>query len=177
MTTLPAIAAVLYESGKEYDLLLARVAERAAARGLRLAGVVQVNETYDALCACDMTLRDLGTGTEIGISQRLGKHARGCRLDPSALERAVVLVASGLEAGCDLLVLNKFGKMEASGRGFRALIGDALAAVLPDLLGITAANGAAWREFAGEHGVVLPADEAAILDWITALSPSLRRSA
>lgn len=177
MNDMPMLAAVQYSGGAEYDLLLARVAEQAAAQGLRLAGVVQINETYDALCACDMTLRDLTTGREIGISQRLGKHSRGCRLDPAALEEAVGLAASGLAAGADALILNKFGKMEASGRGFRPLIGEAIERGAAVLVGINEANIEAWQAFAGDDAPMLPADEGTILRWLTEAARPVRLSA
>jgi nucleoside-triphosphatase THEP1 len=177
MTQAPLLAAVRYTGGAEYDLLLARVAAQAAACGVRLAGVVQVNEQYDALCACDMTLRDLSSGVEVGISQRLGRHARGCRLDPSSLEYAVGMVEAGLRAGAEALVLNKFGKMEASGRGFRPLIAEALEAGVPVLVGVNELNLAAWQEFAGEEAELLPADDAALLAWLLAASAPLRKTA
>lgn len=166
MADLPMLAAVQYASGAEYDLLLARVAKRAGAAGMRLAGVVQVNETYDVLCACDMTLRDLSTSREIGISQRLGKHSRGCRLDPAALEEAVGLATSGLAAGADALILNKFGKMEASGRGFRPLIAQAMEMGVAVLVGINSANIDAWKDFTGAEATMLPADEDVIVTWL-----------
>lgn len=177
LATPPLLAAVLYNSGAEYDPLLARIAERAIARGIKVAGVVQVNETYDALCACDMTLRDLTSGTEVSISQRLGKHSRGCRLDPSALERAVGMAEAGLAAGAELLILNKFGKMEASGRGFRPMIADAVAAGVPVLVGVNRSNLEAWQAFAGEDNVVLDAVAAPIDAWIDAIQMPVRKSA
>ncbi|MEX5726690.1 hypothetical protein Ga0609869_000043 [Rhodovulum iodosum] len=50
-----------------------------------------------------------------------------CRLDPAALETAVGLVAAGLSSGADLLIVNKFGKHEAAGRGFRYVVAEAVA--------------------------------------------------
>ena len=44
-----------------------------------------------------------------------------------ALEQAVALTQSALSQGADLLIVNKFGKHEADGRGMRPLIGEALA--------------------------------------------------
>ena len=55
------------------------------------------------------------------ISQDRGKWARGCRLDAGSLELAVAQVASALDVGADLMIINKFGKHEAEGRGFRAV--------------------------------------------------------
>lgn len=161
----PKIAAVLYDRGADGDLLLASLAQRWQAEGARLAGCVQVNETYDPSCACDMTLRDLASGTDIRISQRLGQHSRGCRLDPAMLTQAVGMAEHSLMQGVDLLILNKFGKMEASGRGFRAIIAQAMEMDVPVLAGLNQANVEAWRAFAGEDAAYLPPEENAVSAW------------
>jgi len=69
---------------------------------------------------------DLFTGEEILISVDRGNDARGCRLDPAAFARITVWGQRALDEGLDLLVVNKFGKEEASGRGLRPVIGEAL---------------------------------------------------
>jgi len=163
--TYPALAAVLYSEGASCDLLLADVARQLSRRGHRLAGAVQVNEKYDALCACDMTLCDLASGEEIRISQRLGRYSRGCRLDPAALARSVGLAEAGLRAGADLVILNKFGKSEAAGHGFRPLIGEAIERGIPVLVGISRVNLPAWEEFTGDMGVVLPPLDREVMGW------------
>lgn len=54
----------------------------------------------------------------------------------------------------DLLIVNKFGKHEASGRGFRDEIAEAFAMAIPIIVGVNALNkrdfetfacGAAWQ--------------------------------
>lgn len=90
----------------------------------------------------------LPKGPTLRISQSLGREARGCRLDPEALETAVGLVQTRLPAS-DCLIVNKFGKHEADGRGFRTVIGEALALELPVLVGLNALNADAFLEFSG----------------------------
>lgn len=177
MTQLASMAAVLYEDGGFCDLLLAGLAQSFKKEGLRLAGVVQTNERYDALCACDMTLNDLTSGRDIRISQRLGRYARGCRLDSSALTEAVGLVDAGLSAGADLLILNKFGKTESSGGGFRPVIARALELGVPVLVGISQANLPAWMEFTGGEAMVLPPLDVAVRGWLHGLAAPERASA
>ena len=50
----------------------------------------------------------------------------------------------------DMLILNKFGKMEASGAGLIPLITAAIQAEVPVLIGVPPVNLAAWRAFAGD---------------------------
>ena len=159
--------------------MLGRVARHLSARGHRLAGVVQVNAQYDALCACDMTLSDLATGAETRISQRLGRYARGCRLDHGALAAAGGRVEAGdakpgVAGGQDLLIVNKFGKVEAAGGGFRAVIATAIGAGIPVLVGVSDTNLAAWQAFTGGAGLVLPARDQAVLDWVQDVLPQQR---
>ena len=56
-----------------------------------------------------------------------------------------------------MLIVNKFGKHEAEGRGFRALIAEALASGMPVLLGVNAMNMQSFQVFAeGLAEPVLP---------------------
>jgi len=157
------------------DLLLAALAERLAALGLRTCGTVQINSRPDGGSdvgaddgPCDMDVKILPDGPDIRISQSLGKDARGCRLDPSALETAVGHVATSLAHGADVMIINKFGKHEADGRGFRDLIGEALALDIPVLVGLNQRNEEAFRAFIGEAGTPLAPDAEVLLDWVLA---------
>jgi hypothetical protein len=159
------IGYVMAETGGETDALLARTALTLAARGVRLVGAVQTNTTRPGASKCDMDIRILPSGPVLRISQSLGEGARGCRLDMAALEEAVGLVASSLEAGADLLILNKFGKHEAAGRGFRPLIAEAVARGIPVLTGLNALNQPAFLTFTGGAGRCLGDTEEALLAW------------
>ena len=115
-----------------------------------MCGCVQINaERLDGL-PCDMLVRALPTGNVYKISQDLGAGSRGCRLDANALESAVGDVTAAFERGADMLILNKFGKHEAEGRGFRDLIGEAVYRGVPVLVGINDLNRPAFLEFAGD---------------------------
>ena len=152
------------------DRLLTALAERLAAQGVRTAGIVQTNtECYDNKL-CDMDVRVLPDGETIRISQSLGEGARGCRLNPEALERAVGLVTSALNAtpAPQVLIVNKFGKHEADGRGMRPLIGEALAMGLPVVCGVNRMNVAAFESFAEGVSQEAAPDLDALVAWVAA---------
>lgn len=131
------------------DRLLAALAAELAAGGLRLAGAIQRNTDLGADCACDMDLLVIGEEDRpVRISQPLGPGSTGCRLDAGALETAVARVAARM-AGADLLLVPKFGRQEAIGRGFRELIGQALGAGLPVILHVPPEQRTAFADFAG----------------------------
>lgn len=148
------------------DLVLERLATELAARGLRCCGTVQINSERCDAGPCDMDVRVLPDVAVLRISQDLGPQARGCRLDPAALETAVGLVAASLSSGADLLIVNKFGKHEAEGRGFRDVIAQAVATDVPVLVGLNALNRLAFEAFAEGLAIQLPSDPAVLMAWV-----------
>ncbi|WP_212525500.1 DUF2478 domain-containing protein [Actibacterium sp. MT2.3-13A] len=150
------------------DLLIREVAERMMAEGVPLAGAVQVNLDTDPARKCDMDLHILSRDRVVRISQNLGALARGCRLDPDGLESAVGLVAAALAEHPDLLIVNKYGKQEIDGRGFRPLVGEALAAGIPVLTAVNRDNVERFLEFAEDLAEPLPNDAQAIYAWCMA---------
>ncbi len=131
---------------------------------LRLSGTFAL-ETDDP--TCDMKLRVLPDGPVVCINQNLGRDAKGCRLDGGALEAAVVEVSHRTE-GAQALIVNKFGKLEAAGRGYVPLIVEALDKGIPVLIGVNGLNLPDLLRFAGEMAEPLPADPQAIADWVLA---------
>ncbi|WP_170340846.1 DUF2478 domain-containing protein [Ruegeria arenilitoris] len=152
------------------DRLLSAVAERLLAKGARLAGVVQTNTDCADSSKCDMDLRVLPNGKTIRISQSLGRQSRGCRLDPAALEQAVGYVTASLADGPQLLIVNKFGKHEADGRGFRPVIAEALALDIPVLVGVNGLNRDKFVDFTDGSAQSLEPDLDAIEAWFDSVA-------
>ncbi len=147
------------------DVLLFGVARRLRDQGVVVAGAVQENVERDPARKCDMELHVLTNTSVVRISQDLGRHATGCRLDASGLEQAVGLVEASLANGPDILIINKFGKQEVDGHGFRPLIGRAIAEGIPVLTAVNQGNLPGFLGFAGGMGESLTPEEAAILTW------------
>lgn len=156
----------------ETNLLLAEIAQQLVADGKRLVGTVQVDTDREDGGKCDMDVQVLPDGPTIRISQFRGVEARGCRLDADALEQAVSLTEQALKAGgVDLLLINKFGKHEAEGRGFRDAIAMALEADVPVLVGVNKLNRDAFDGFTSGGAVELSADPGSLRAWLdTALA-------
>lgn len=149
------------------DSILFALASAIIRRGGRPAGTVQINTKREGVNRCDMDVRILPDGETIRISQALGRGSRGCRLDTDALERAVGRVGEELDRGADCLIVNKFGKHEADGRGFRQVIADAIARDVPVLIGVNQLNKREFLDFAGELARELPPDLATLEDWLS----------
>jgi nucleoside-triphosphatase THEP1 len=163
------IAYVSLQGRGRTDALVAEVAERLAARGLRLAGTVQSNHERPDRRKCDMDLRVLPDGPTLRISEDRGDLARGCTLDSGALEQTVFEVERRLD-GADILIVNKFGKREAEGRGLVPVIAEALHRGMPVLVGVNGLNLAAFLAFAGEEIEGLPTNAEAAAAWCVAVT-------
>lgn len=143
------ISALVYTDSVAADRALREIAVELLEEGYRLAGLVQINTPRPGRSRCDMLLEELASGEHLGISQDRGPEARGCALDVSQLVAAMQKVRVSLDEKPDLVILNKFGKTEAEGGGFRPLIADAIEAGLPMLIGVPWRNIESWRLFAG----------------------------
>ena len=157
----------------DMDALLAQVADVLAGQGLKACGTVQINSECASGGPCDMDVRVLPDGPVIRISQSLGKDARGCRLDPDALEQAIALSQPRLY-GSDVLIVNKFGKHEASGRGFRDLIAQALSDEIPVVVGLNALNEEAFTDFTGGIAEEIAPDAQGIAQWVLEAASDVR---
>lgn len=153
------------EVEQRINTVLSTVAARAAAEGIALAGTVQPVDPGQLHEKCRIVLGLLPDGERRDISLDLGPGATGCRLDAGALEQAVLVVQERL-AGAQALFVNKFGKQEAVGRGLVGAIGEACAAGLPVLVGVSPEWREAFLTFADNRATELPADEGAVFDWL-----------
>ena len=147
------------------DALLFDVAGRLAGSGVAVCGAVQQNLEGADIAKCHMDLHLLPSGDVRRISQSLGPLARGCRLDPAALESAVGQVEAALDSA-QVLIVNKFGKQEAAGGGFRPVIASALAQGIPVLCGISGGARADFAAFADGLAQTCRPDVEDILDWV-----------
>ena len=145
------ITALVYTDSDAADRALRDIAIAFIEEGYRLAGLVQINTPRPGRSRCDMMLEELGSGDHLAISQDRGPEARGCALDIGQLLSAMERVRKALAAAPDLVILNKFGKAEAEGGGFRPLIVEAIESGLPLLIGVPWRNIESWRLFSDPY--------------------------
>jgi hypothetical protein len=112
-----------------------------------------------------MYVKDLLGGDEIKISFDRGNEARGCRLDPDAFARIDGWIERAVLEHVELLVINKFGREEANGRGLRTVLAEALIAEIPLLIGISPQNLSDFLTFVGDSATRLGPDIDAITAW------------
>lgn len=138
---------------------------------IRVAGVIaESHGLADRACSAGF-LRDIGSGDVFPIFQDLGRGSTSCHIEGAGLLAAAASVQQDVARGCDLVLLSKFGKLEAAGRGLREAFTAAIDAGIPILTSVSPAQEEAWTRFAAPLFVVLPADAAEIDAWRRAACP------
>jgi hypothetical protein len=169
-----AAAAIGHDGGAEADALLARTVAALQGAGRRVQGLLMRHEggmAGDTACGVEMFLVDVSTDERYLVSQPMGSLSKACRADPQGFARATVVMRRALAERPDLVVLNRFGKLEAEGRGMNAELLALMAEGVPVLTAVAPAYRDAWAAFSG-GAAVLPLDEAAVHQWLDAhLSP------
>jgi nucleoside-triphosphatase THEP1 len=160
----PNIAAVVYDEKSYPDEILRRVVDTCRSRHIRIVGVIQHRNRQNAH-RCDMVLEDIATGRRNSIFAGRGRGARGCQLDETAMRQVVSDIEQGLLDTPDLLILNKFGKIETEGAGTRDAVAMAIFRNIPVLVGVPTKNLGLWRQFTGDLALALHSEDA-VLAWL-----------
>ena len=152
------------------DEIVAGIAQRLRDDGYALAGAVQHNIDETGRPCSDMRIEDLSTGKLMDITNP--QPGTGCRLDATALEDVAGIIAGGLERDVDLVILNRFGKQENGGNGFRAMMEHAVAREIPLLTVLNGVHRPDWDSFASGMASTLPPDATAIEHWCRSVLPA-----
>jgi nucleoside-triphosphatase THEP1 len=140
-------------------------------QGYLVRGLIQRNSGLAGTCACTMTLVDLENGRQFRISQDLGTGSTCCRVDTQAMAEASSVLRQAMETETDLLIINKFGKLETQGRGMVDEILAAAARGIPLLTSVEAPLLDRWREFTGGLAEELTPGCGALLRWWDSIRP------
>jgi hypothetical protein len=144
------VAAVRSLRSEPVQPILWQFAQNLKNRGVRVAGVVQFSRCASSEGACDhLVVRDLTSGALISISQDLGPGSTACNLDPCGLAKACAGVERAIAEGADVVVLSKFGKLEAARGGLCDAFRAAIVAGLPVITTVPAPLADDWSRFAG----------------------------
>jgi hypothetical protein len=176
-TLVKTLAAVVYGQGEDANRVVADFAEELSRQGVRLGGAVQI--TAGAVdCGCpDTHVLDLETGVRIPILQDLGKQSQSCRADPAALAEVAALVTQALARRPDLLIINRFAKLEAAGQGMIDEIGAAAASGIPTLLSVPDRFLKEWNAFALGLDEQIACTPEALRRWWQAVSGRIPQEA
>jgi len=141
-------AAVLHAGGGEGDALLLELARTLKRQGWRVRGLVSVRGK-DPGGRLPMQIADLRDGRIFDISQALGPGSHACSLDPGGLAQASTVLREALSERPDLVLTNRFGVQEASGRGFAQEMLALMSEGIPLLTLVSPQYQADWQRFTG----------------------------
>ena len=110
------------------------------------------------------------TGEELQLFQDLGTCSAGCRLDLGQLLDAGEQVASAIDQGADLVIVNRFGRQEREGKGLSYLVERALSADIPVVIAVPSHRFADWIKFADGMSVRLRCNRRSLDAWWSAVS-------
>jgi hypothetical protein len=158
------IAAIQGASSTEAQELLRAVVARWQSSA-RVAGVIEESHGLPNRACSAGRLQSIVSGVSYPIFQDLGEGSSACHLEGGGAVTASEAVRQDIAAGCELVVLSKFGKLEAAGEGLSAAFGSAIEAGTPVLTAVSPKFQDAWDRFAAPLYVALPADEAALDQW------------
>lgn len=155
---------ILHDKGENGEEVLAAVVAALMAEGTRVGGLYQVSSHYPS-GRTRMDLVDIRRGERREISQDLGSGSVACCLNPAALVDATAIVRRDLDAGVDLLVVNKFAGMEVDGAGMAPDAFEALSGGIPVLTCLSHRYRDKFEAVCGGLGTFLPPDVEAVLAW------------
>lgn len=161
-----SVAAIVYSPGSRIEEFFAQVAARLKQRGIVVAGLLQHSMRSGGEDRCVFEMEDLWSGQRHSISQDLGPGSDACSIDHAAIAAASAVLRRAIEARPDVVLVNKFGALEASGEGLRAEMTQVVAAGLPLLTTVNVEQLQAWHDYAGGEGSELPMDADAVLAWV-----------
>ena len=155
------LAAIVYDGDARPDELLSAFAAQIVARGYKPAGLIQTN-------GCDtgaLSVQLLPAAEPMLIGESRGPGARGCILDVGRLLDVGMRVSEALKNGADLLIVNRFGKQEAEGKGLLFLIEEAIARDIPVVIAVARSRWDTWLSFSQGMSVLVPSDLNALVKW------------
>jgi nucleoside-triphosphatase THEP1 len=155
------IAALVYDEDQDPDATLRDFATDLNAHGYRAVGMVQTGQCADS----SLSAVFLHDGEKLNLAQDFDPDAKGCHLDVDRLHSAGLRIASALEAGADIVIVNRFGKRERDGKGLIYLIERAIDAGLPVVIAVSSRHFAEWIKFADGMTVKLACNKHALEAW------------
>jgi nucleoside-triphosphatase THEP1 len=163
------IATIVDADGAAIQALFAASVVRWRNAGANIVGVIgEAHGLPDRTCSAGL-LRDIASGKPFSIYLEKAPSHTSCHLDATGVEAACAEVIHQVPAS-DLVVLSKFGKLEAMQSGLTHAFKAAIAAGKPVLTTVSDKHREAWEAFAPD-AIYLRADEEALQSWWRAQAP------
>jgi nucleoside-triphosphatase THEP1 len=166
MSETSTIAVIAGRDGQDLQALMSAATARWHRAGMRLAGLLAEGHDGEGVCSAAY-LRDLTTGERFSIQRDAPPAGTSCHLDASGMEKACDALLPRLTSA-DIVVLSKFGKLEAAQQGLWRCFSAAAHAGTPLLTTVSSRHAEALRAWAPAARWLEPED-GAIQAWWNAI--------
>ncbi|WP_448955912.1 DUF2478 domain-containing protein [Labrys neptuniae] len=167
------IAVIASRTGEDTQAFLAALAHDWRRDGQAIVGVVAENPNAATGCSAGF-LRDLASGKRFSIHLDSPRADTGCQLDARGVEAACSELLAQIPAS-ELVVLSKFGKLEATQQGLWRTFLAAVGAGKPVLTTVSSRHMEAWKAIASSATWLEP-DRSTIEEWRREVAISAARS-
>jgi Protein of unknown function (DUF2478) len=158
-------ASVVYGRDDDPDRLFIDFTSDLYRSGVRPVGVIQSGRS----CRTEkpkLRVVMLPGGETVGlVADTQNCEAGGCRLDDQRLSELAERLTAAIDDGPDLVVINRFGRAEAEGKGLVKPIAQALKADIPVLIAVPERRFFDWIRFSDGMNVRLPCRREALDRW------------
>ena len=165
MTGSSTIAVIANKEGQDSQTLLAGAVAGWRKAGARVVGVLAENGDEEATCSAGF-LRDIASGKSFSIQLASAPVDSTCHLDPAGVSQACAALLPQIDRA-DVVILSKFGKVEAMEQGLWAAFICTVAKGKPLLTTVSSKHAKAWTSFA-PAATWLPPDSGSIERWWSA---------
>lgn len=159
------VAVLLYDDSLPLYDILASAVRTLTDRGVAVGGLLQRSGPRQSNGKPILWAEDIQTGETIRLDEPRGPGATACVLDTDALARASTRIRRALDTGARLILINRFGGVEAEGGGLRAEIADAVCSGAAVLIPIRQTRLPDLEAFLGCNAFVLQPSSEAIAAW------------
>lgn len=162
MTGQTSVAVIANREGQDSGSLLADAVRNWRAAGVKVVGLLAENNDVEGPCSAGY-LRDIASGHRYSVHLDTPPAGKTCHLDGQGMNDAGAALLGQIESA-DIVVLSKFGKLEAMRQGLWAAFRAALETGKPLLTTVSSKHVDAWARFAPD-AALLDADNLSIQRW------------
>jgi nucleoside-triphosphatase THEP1 len=146
MNTPSRIAVIANHEGLDSPGLLGEAVADWSSAGVRVTGLLARNMSAQETCSAGF-LHDIVSRKDYCVRLDTAPALTTCRLDVAGMETACAALLGQIPSA-DVVILSKFGKLEAIQQGLWAAFAGAVAANKPLLTTVSERHVAAWKAFA-----------------------------
>jgi nucleoside-triphosphatase THEP1 len=164
----PSILAIVYADGVAARRFICDLGHRLRDAGVAVAGIVPYQpNSRERSDGSEMEVEDLASRIILQLSDDSEVNDADCRLDPAALHEAAALISAAFRNSPDLVILNKFGRLEVEGEGLRDVISDAVELGIPVVVGVPERHIESWRTFTNGLAEEASIDSPCVHQWLS----------